>query len=234
MPNKYLDSVQLARLVTKIKSLVSTTVADYLPLTGGSITGNLSVSGTITGDVTGTASGNLPLSGGTLTGGLYLNPDTTSGKGGVVGRTDSGIRLAAEAFGVSSAGAYIDLVGRNYSTNAGAFNIAANSATASKLLTGKTDGSLKWANKEIERVNASGTKYIRYESGLQICFSSTSASNAGTSVTFPVAFSSNPVITVSAVNSTASAWVTDVSTTAFSAHTSTGAWLWYIAIGSWA
>ena len=39
MPNKYLDSVQLGRLITKIKSLVSTTAAGYLPLTGGTITG---------------------------------------------------------------------------------------------------------------------------------------------------------------------------------------------------
>lgn len=88
--------------------------------------------------------GYLPLSGGTMTGALYIDPDTTSGKGGVVGRTDSGIRLAAEAFGMSSAGAYIDLNGRNYSANAGTFTIAANSANGTKSLIGKTDGTLTW------------------------------------------------------------------------------------------
>lgn len=146
-------------------AFVNTKAGNYLPLTGGSITGNLSVSGTITGDVTGdvtgnvngnvtgnvtgTASGNLPLSGGTLTGGLYINPDTTSGKGGVVGRTDSGIRLAAEAFGTGSAGAYIDLYGRSYSGNAGTFVICANSASGAKNLTGKTDGTLTWNSLDI-------------------------------------------------------------------------------------
>ena len=58
MPNKYLDSVQLGRLITKIKTYVNTVVAGYLPTSGGSITGNLTVSGTITGDVTGDVTGN--------------------------------------------------------------------------------------------------------------------------------------------------------------------------------
>ena len=44
-------------------------LGNYLPLNGGTVTGDLTVNGTITG----TASGNLPLGGGTLTGALTIN-----------------------------------------------------------------------------------------------------------------------------------------------------------------
>ena len=54
---------------------------------------------------------------------------------------------------------------------------------------------------KFESVVAKGTNYIRYESGLQICwgFGSTSGAN-GLSVTFPVPFSSTPSIQVTLGN----------------------------------
>jgi len=148
MPNKYLDSVQLARLVTKIKSLVSTTVAGYLPLSGGSINGNLSVSGTITGDVTGTASGNLPLSGGTMTGTLYFN---TGGEARIQNNlsTNDGF-VSIYGGGGYTNGAYITLSGKDRSTNAGVFSIYANDGVnGTKSLQGKSDGTLTWNGKSI-------------------------------------------------------------------------------------
>lgn len=66
-------------------------------------------------------------------------------------------------------------------------------------------GSATWNGKEIERVNASGTDYIRYESGLQICWGGVAGSgdSSGTTVTFPVAFNSNPIVTATANSITA-------------------------------
>lgn len=144
MPNKYLDSVQLARLVTKIKSLVSTTVAGYLPLSGGSINGNLSVSGTITG----TASGNLPLSGGTMTGTLYFD---TGGEARIQNNlsTNNGF-VGIYGGGGYTNGAYIILSGKDRSTNAGVFSIYANDGVnGTKSLQGKSDGTLTWDGKSI-------------------------------------------------------------------------------------
>lgn len=50
-----------------------------------------------------------------------------------------------------------------------------------------------------EKVNSSGTNWIRYESGLQLCW--VSSVNAQSVWTYPVAFSSNPVINGTAVDS---------------------------------
>ena len=58
------DSIEAYELLEEMRSVAS----DYLPLTGGEITGDLIVDGQLSGDLTGTASGNLPLTGGTLTG----------------------------------------------------------------------------------------------------------------------------------------------------------------------
>lgn len=54
-------------------------------------------------------------------------------------------------------------------------------------------GSATWNGKELERINAQGTNYIRYENGIQICWGKTSdlsSTNADvdTDITLPVAF----------------------------------------------
>lgn len=166
MPNKYLDSVQLGRLVTKIKSLVSTTVANYLPLTGGSITGNLSVSGTITGDVTGdvtgnitgdvtgnitgnvtgnvtgdvtgTASGNLPLSGGTLTGEITTSATDFIVKGNNTGHLTI---MGGTEYGNSAS---IRLAGGDETGQTGLFQLRSQDGVNSKDLIGKPSGELTW------------------------------------------------------------------------------------------
>ena len=76
-------------------------------------------------------------------------------------------------------------------------------------------GSATWNGKEVERVNASGTNYIRYESGLQICWDTVNitpssggapfAHSGSTAVTFPVAFSSAPLVLAN-INENAGYW----------------------------
>lgn len=252
MPNKYLDSVQLGRLITKIKTHVSTTVADYMPLTGGSITGNLSVSGTITGnvtgdvtgDVTGTASGNLPLIGGALTGDLTISGKLLGSNSNntatlfFVGNSRSEYDGYTGLYGANSYnnGASIFMYGKNNEA-AGRFDIHAFDGTNRKTLFGNANGSLTWNGKEVERVNASGTNYIRFESGLQICWGYTTATTAGTTVTFPVAFANtNYSVVPQTGGSGLTAGFSSQTTTSVliqSSHASVQAAIEYICIGKW-
>ena len=80
----------------------------------------------------------------------------------------------------------------------------------------------------VEKVNSQGSNWIRYESGLQLCWISSIASVAWWS--FPVAFSSPPVVqfTDLTVNWV---WATDISTTGCS-HRSNGTGNGF-AIGGW-
>lgn len=129
-------------------AFVNTKAGNYLPLTGGSITGNLSVSGTITGDVTGTASGNLPLSGGTMTGTLYFDTGGEAIIQNNLSNSDGFIGIYGGA-GYTN-GAYITLSGKNRSSNAGAFSIYANDGVnGTKSLFGRPDGTLTWAGKDV-------------------------------------------------------------------------------------
>lgn len=83
----------------------------------------------------------------------------------------------------------------------------ANEPTYSDVSIGDTvtDGTVTWTVAKNESVNSSGTLYIRYDSGLQICWGTVTGSGdaSGTTVTFPVAFSSTPVVTASANSLTA-------------------------------
>lgn len=79
-----------------------------------------------------------------------------------------------------------------------------------------------------EKVNSQGNNWIRYESGLQLCWSIWVASNAWWS--FPVAFSGTPAVTLTA-RSGDWQWVGDLSNTGCSNKGSGGACA--IAVGRW-
>lgn len=79
-----------------------------------------------------------------------------------------------------------------------------------------------------EKVNSQGTDWIRYESGLQMCWTTWSGSSAVW--TFPVAFASIPVVQFTEVTGYWS-WVADISTTGCT-HRSDGAGNGF-AIGRW-
>lgn len=61
-----------------------------------------------------------------------------------------------------------------------------------------------------EQVNSKGSNWIRYESGLQICWVTSVGSNSRWN--FPVAFSAKPVVQFTEITGTWS-WVTDITTT---------------------
>ena len=106
-------------------------------------------------------------------------------------------------------------------------------------------------NKEIERVNSSGSNYIRYESGLQICWGYVSV-NANTAtnttpfayrgtvtITFPVAFNSTP-FGVSNVDDGSPWWTTtarSITSTTMQVEASGNALstkgVFWLAIGKW-
>lgn len=112
---------------------------------------------------------------------------------------------------------------------------------------GNVTGDLFIAGNAVESINASGTDYIRYDSGLQICWGNVTGSgtSAGAEVTFPVPFSSVPIVTATANSLTSSAnhvsvQVGSVTKTSCSVSISVNA-TWtsasvaarYIAIGYW-
>lgn len=105
------------------------------------------------------------------------------------------------------------------------------------LTGGNITGPLTVGSKEVERVNASNTSstsagYIRYESGLQICWGYKTTSSTA-SVTFPQAFSSNPRILVTGGTKTAGSGWNNVSTTGCDLESTASQTVAYLAIGSW-
>lgn len=81
-------------------------------------------------------------------------------------------------------GSFCNKVDAHY--NGGFFFDADDDVTSFRLL-GMPSGSLTWNNKPIEIVEASGANYIRYKSGLQICWGA-STGGAYKTITLPVPF----------------------------------------------
>ena len=218
----------------------------------GDVTGNADTATTATNAANATNDGNgnniattyLPLSGGTMTGDITLSGNRIIKNSS----NEHGLLLYGGSTVVN--GAVLTLYGNNsLATSAydGSFLLRTGDGTSNKDLIGRTDGTLTWNGKEIERVNASGTNYIRYDSGLQICWGSVAGSgdSSGTTVTFPVAFDSAPVVTATANSLTSS---TNHVSVQVGAITKTSCWIavsvntiWssssvaarYIAIGYW-
>ena len=97
-------------------------------------------------------------------------------------------------------------------------------------------GSATWNGKQVERVIASGTDYIRYESGLQICWGLNNVSSSGTVINFPVPFVSIPRFGAgTSAQTNFGILQSDVTTTSFKGSANVGnvTALWWIAIGFW-
>ena len=159
------------------------------------ITNNITAA-TFTGNLNGTASGNLPLSGGTMTGAIkYAGANSEEFSLGLSSTTniDIGWNFANED------GALLALRG-NSDGGSGNFELFARNASNSVSLLGKPNGDLKWNSKEIERVNSKGTNWIRFESGLQMCWTIAEMTNSGYTWTFPKAFNARPNVQVTTSN----------------------------------
>lgn len=137
------DSIEAYELLEEMRGVAS----DYLPLTGGEISGDLIVdgqlsgtlTGNVTGNVTGTASGNLPLSGGTMTGNIILSDNYANI---ATDATNKYLRFMNLDY---NGGASLYLYGSTYnSADAGSFVFNAYDGTNRKTLRGKSDGSLAW------------------------------------------------------------------------------------------
>ena len=174
----------------------------------------------------------LPLAGGTMTGAIkYAGTNSEEFSLGLSSATNVDFGWT---YG-NKDGAIIGLRS-NSDTNSGEFELSARNKSLSKSLIGKPDGTLTWGGKKVERVNASGSNYIRYESGLQICWGeSPSVTTSGVVLTFPVPFSAPPKAAVSGGSGTVTYGWSNINATTITlrANTSSGIIVYYIAIGYW-
>ena len=183
----------------------------------------------------------LPFAGGTLMGNIAHNKENSNF---VIEKLQTDMSLIM--FGGNNSytgGASLYLYGRDNATYSGRFYLTAHNGTTGSELQGRPDGTLTWKGKEVERVNSSGTEYIRYESGLQLCWGiANGVTTGGNTITFPVAFSSRPrVVTgIDASNPETVVYCTkaaSVTTTNFKVVVTDGSYrAWggcYIAVGSW-
>lgn len=172
----------------------------------------------------------LPLAGGTMTGTLVSTQAITV-------RQNADNASSQVYGGTDGTSAKLVLFGKANSVYPGAFSLEARNGSSSSVLYGACNGTLTWDGKEVERVNASGTYYIRYESGLQIVWGSTSATTAGTTVTFPVAFANTyySVIPQTSGSSLTAGYSSKTTTSVLitSSHATVQAGVDYICIGKW-
>lgn len=202
----------------------------------------VSVGSTVTdGTVTWTVVQLVTSAGGTMTGNIVLS------NGAMVSNYNN--TTAMRFVGGDATNGYtgkprIALFGNNYSSSslAGGFAIVADDSTNNCILNGYPNGDLKWNSKEVERVQASGTNYIRFVSGLQICWGSGATENPPASVNFPVPFNANPGITMTHISTVSTGGnytkLANISSTAFTPILTSGSSYVatsyrYVAVGTW-
>lgn len=157
-----------------------------------------------------------------------------------------GLRLTGGNSASASDGSFLTLFGAEDSQCPGYFRIYASTGAETRtLLEGRPSGKLTWDGKDILRISESGTGYMRFSNGLQICWGSATISTASTglAVTFPKAFSATPNITFGLRPGNASSKLYNVlayprSSTGFTVYANDAdgrmaAATSYIAIGSW-
>lgn len=182
------------------------------------------------GNITPAQTGCLPLSGGTITGEISFS------RGGQIRNAGASESRVLALFGIkdnfNSSSLFLSAE-NNSNPN---FELQAGNGNTIKKLMGKVDGSLQWDGKEVERVDSSGTTWIRFDSGLQICFGkySIASSDSNKTISFPKPFNTAPRIAIS--SSTAyGVRIIFVTSAKFESSTDSSATtpVDYIAIGYW-
>ena len=193
---------------------------NFLPLSGGTMTGTLTFSNGKT------IANYLPLAGGTVTGTIYLGANDHGG----IGFIDAGARFKAGKFSYGEAGASVEVY------TDGSASICTFDGTNRKWFTANPDGSLKWVSKEVERVDSSGAnsngRYIRFASGLQICWNMGSY-QIGSYITFPLAFNELPSVSFDGQGIYATSWEKTTTKIGSTDSTSGSTYVSWIAIGRW-
>lgn len=180
----------------------------------------------------------LPLSGGTMSGAVVSNAAIALRKPDKTGA----IIITGSDTTNTNGGAKLYLYGSAHSTDPGKFLFQASAADGTyKQLIGLPDGTLTWGTKDIERVRTSGTGYICYESGLQICwgYKSSITVNQENTINFGRAFADTNTVVLIARRSGASsttvvdeAWIRGTpTTTSFGLYATTQTGYTWIAIG---
>ena len=159
---------------------------------------DVSLGDTITdGTVTWLVSGYLPLSGGTMTGDIEFYDDLFLGSPADATDPSQKSNFAGLYSNKNDPHKYggISFVNALVGSSRPQFNISAGDGTHRSFLVGFGDDNPYLTFKSIAiSVSAVGSNYIRYDNGLQICWGTTASktTNAGanttTTVTFPVAF----------------------------------------------
>ena len=159
---------------------------DYLPLSGGTVSGDLTVTGNIAGslvgNVTGLASGNLSITGGTMTGAIVSNGIVLKNKA-----DDSYTEILA---GTDENSSYISMYAKDYASSPGRINIRAYDGTNSKYLVLLPNGEFTWDSNTIMThgvVNGHGI-----QSGRISCGSIPAGGNVTGTISFPAPFSGTP------------------------------------------
>lgn len=83
----------------------------------------------------------------------------------------------------------------------GGFALHAQSDAGESQLLGSPAGVLSWNNKALESIIAIGDGYIRYDSGLQICWGTPALFNKTTTIIYPLPFIGQPSASVTMRNS---------------------------------
>lgn len=188
--------------------------------------------------LTGKANGNLYWNGKVVT----LTGDCLSVSGGrMIGPINgnaSTFTLSLNGGSGSSDGAYLRLYSKDHGSLGGYVTItAAKSADTFVQLIMRPDGVISWGGKSFLLVEDSGSYYIRFTNGLQICwgFANSFTHGAAKSISFPQSFKSAPVVTNSVAYFLEFSGISNVTSTGFEAtiNGGTGDTFWWMAIGKW-
>ena len=129
-----------------------------------------------------------------VTAGTYRSV-TVNAQGHVTGGSNPTLAISEGGTGANNASDACANLGAVRSVNGSNADASGNVALAklvadTKELLAKSDGTLTWDGKEIDRINSSGDNYIRYENGIQICWNN--QVKHATWWTFPMPFKVTP------------------------------------------
>ena len=179
----------------------------------------------------------LPLSGGELSGALKFLLGEVADNSGV-----SYEELIVRALKDGVEGAALVLSTASSPANPGSVQLRTklSSGEDGPILACSSTGAIEWNRKPVELVNSSSTSYVRFESGIQICWGISSDTSATViTITTPAPFTNQSFAKVaipmwSDVATLPAVAVTDVSTTSFKVwKTRAEALTPWIAVGRW-